>query len=512
MKGAYLCGVDVGTSGTKAVLIRDDGAVVAEAFEASHLIQPGPGRVEQDLEEMVEETARAVGRCVQQSGVAAAQIDAVSFDGQMAGVALIDRAWRPLAPYDSWLDTRCASYVAMMRPYAERIMALTGGPPSYNHGPKILWWKHEHPDVFARVDKFVMPAVYVAGKLAGLRGDDAYIDPTYLHFSCLSDTQASRWAEELLNRFEIPEAKLPRIVEPWQVVGRLTRDGAASLGLMEGMPVVAGAGDQAAAMLGAGILRPGMVYDAAGTASTFAPCVPRFSPDTRYQTLLGARLVPAGLWYVIGYINGGGLTLRWFRDLLRAAGDEHAWDYAGLDAKAASVPPGSDGLIFVPHLGARVCPNQPDLRGGWLGLTWSHGIPHLYRALLESVAFEYAIYLSIACELVPETAFEEVRVVGGGARSAFWNQIKADVLNLRYVRLNRTEAAALGAAILAGYGVGIFDDWQQAANRFTWPQMRIEPDPEKTAFYQPSVAFYGNIVGQQDALWHGLASLSASRP
>lgn len=508
MTATYLCGVDIGTTGTKAVLIGDDGTVTAEAYEPSHLIQPAPGWVEQDLEEMTEETVRAVSRCVQQAAIPPGLVGAISFDGQMAGIGLIDRTWRPVARYDSWLDTRCDRYVAVMREHADRITALAGAPPSYNHGPKMLWWKHEHPDVFARADKFIMPATYVAGVLTGLRGDEAFIDPTYMHFSCLSDAQNGRWSEELVSRFEIPMEKLPRVVEPWEIVGQLTPDGARRLGLLAGTPVVAGAGDQAAAMLGAGILQPGMVYDAAGTASVLAPCVSRFSPDIRHKTLITARLVPAGLWYVIGYINGGGLTLHWFRELLRTAAGE-SWDYGALDDQAAAAAPGSDGLIFVPHLGGRVCPNQPNLRGAWLGLRWTHGIPHLYRALLEAVAYEYAIYLDIAREQVPETTMTEVRVVGGGARSDFWNQLKADALNLPYVRLNRTEAAALGSAILAGYGVGVFDDLRDAVSRFTRPDRRFEPDPTQGARYRPAMTVYRELVGGQDRLWHDLAQLTA---
>lgn len=512
MGGTCVCGVDVGTTGAKAVVVDDAGTVLAEAFEPSHLMQPSPGRVEQDLDEMVDETARAVSRCVQTAGVPPGRVAAISFDGQMAGVALIDQAWRPVARYDSWLDTRCAPYVSPMRAYADRIIALTGGPPSYTHGPKILWWKHEHPDAFAQTAKIVMPSAYIAGVLCGMRAGDAFIDPTYLHFSCLSDTRNGRWSDELTERSGIPAEKLPRIVEPWEIVGRLTADEAGRLGLSEGTPVVAGAGDQAAAMLGAGILRPGMVYDAAGTASTFAPCVARFSPDIAHRTLLTARLVPADSWYVIGYINGGGLNLRWFRDLLRAAVGGDGWDYPALDDWAAGIPPGAESLVFVPHLGGRVCPNQPHLRGAWLGLTWTHGIPHLYRALLESVAYEYAIYLSIARELVPEAGFEEVRVVGGGAKCGLWNQIKADVLQLPYVRLNRTEAAALGSAILAGYGVGVFTDLGEAVSRFTRPEQRFEPDGEKHRLYAPRVDVYRSLVDRQDALWHQLAQLSTPGP
>jgi len=508
MSRRYLCGVDVGTTATKAVLIDDAGAVLAEAAESSRLIQPSPGHVEQDLGEMLGEAAAAVRRCVREAAVRPADVVALCFDGQMAGIALVDDRFRPVAPYDSWLDTRCGRYVAEMEEAAGQIIGVTGGPPSYTHGPKILWWQHERPEVFSRTAKFVMPAGYLAGVLCGLGAAEAFIDPTYLHFSCFGDPRAGRWSTELLSRFGVPEDKLPRIVQPWEVVGRLTASGASSLGLAEGTPVVAGAGDQAAAMLGAGILRPGMVYDAAGTASVFAPCVPRFSPDLTHRALLSARLVPEGLWYVIGYINGGGLNLRWFRDLLRSTG-ETAWEYDALDERAAAVPPGADGLLFVPHLGGRVCPNRPYLRGAWFGLTWAHSIPHLYRALLEGVAYEYAIYLSIARDLVPDLRLEEVRVVGGGARSTLWNQVKADVLQLPYVRLNRTEAAALGSAILAGYGVGVFDNLTDAVSRFTWPEVRYTPEPGRAAAYRRAAALYESLVARHDALWREVAGLVA---
>lgn len=506
--GVYMCGVDLGTSGTKTVLVGADGRIVAEAYEASRLIQPAPGWVEQDPDEMVGAALRTLAQCIQQSTVPPQEIAAVAFDGQMAGIATVDRQWRPVTPYDSWLDTRCSPYVERMRAHGDRILALTGGPPTYSHGPKILWWQHEHPDVFRRIYKFVMLAAYVAGRLAGLRGDDAFIDPTYLHFSCLGDTRAGAWSEELCARFDVPLDKLARIVQPWEVVGRLTKEAAAQTGLLAGTPVVAGAGDQAAAMLGAGILRAGTIYDAAGTASVLALAVTRFVPDTAHQTLLAARMVPSDLWYVIGYINGGGLNLRWWRDMLRVVTGERL-DYPVLDQMASQVPAGSEGILFIPHLGGRVCPNQPDLRGAWVGLQWAHGLGHLYRALLESVAYEYAIYLRIARALVPETTFAEVRVVGGGARSDLWNQLKADVLGVPYLQLNQTEAAALGSAVLAGFGVGVFSDFEEAVGRFVLPMRRFEPDPGRTHQYAPVAARYQGLL--EDApFWKRVASLSAA--
>lgn len=507
-RGNCLIGVDLGTTGTKAALIREDGTVLAEAHVPSRLIQPRPGHVEQDPEEMLQSAVDTIRQVMEAAGVEPAEVAGLALSGQMAGILLIDDEWNPVTPYDSWLDTRCDPYVAAMRPEAERIIAACGGPPTYSHGPKLLWWKNEHPEVFRRAAKFVMPAAYVAGRLTGLKAEQAFIDWTYVHFSCLADLREARWSDELSQLFGIPSDKLPRIVRPWEVVGRLTGDGARATGLLEGTPVVAGAGDQAAAMLGAGIVRVGMVYDSGGTASVMAACVSQFAPDRDSQTLLTARMVPADLWYAIGYINGGGLNLKWFRDHLnefRGTGDEV--DYPALDARAAEVPPGSEGLLFVPHLGGRVCPNEPHISGAWIGLTWSHGWAHMYRAMLESVAYEYAIYLDIERRLAGDTVFTEVRAVGGGSRSPLWNQIKADVLGIPYVQLNRPEVGALGTAILAGFGVGVFDDWEAAVNRFIWEVRRYEPDPEATRRYREYVAAYRELLEEHRPLWERVSRL-----
>ncbi|MDR7439843.1 MAG: FGGY family carbohydrate kinase [Armatimonadota bacterium] len=501
---ACLCGVDLGTTATKGILIREDGQVLAEGSEPSRLIQRGGGWVEQDPEEMVASVIRVVRSCVEQAKIRPEDVAGLCLDGQMAGLASVDREGLAATPYDSWLDTRCTPYVERMRSQAEKICALTGAAPTYSHGPKILWWMHERPEVFNRICKFVMPAGYVTMRLCGLRGEEAFIDSTYLHFSCLSDTEHGRWSEALCDHFGVPTDRLPRIVEPWEVVGRLSREAAEAMGLQSGTPVAAGAGDQAAAMLGSGVLEPGIAYDAAGTASVLALCVDRFTPDVRTGTLLCARMVPRGRWYLIGYIGGGGLNLRWWRDLVRQVGEPDRWDYPELDARAQAVPPGCHGLLFIPHLAGRVCPNQPELRGAWLGLTWTHGPEHLYRAMLESVAYEYSIYLEIARDRSGMERLQEVRVVGGGARSDLWNQIKCDVLGVPYARLNRTEAAALGSAILAGYAVGVFRDWQEAVGLFTWPVRRYTPHPEHHVRYRAAAAAYRAVV-EDRAFWQRVA-------
>jgi len=514
MAKTYLIGVDLGTMGTKAAIFDTEGNLVSLAFEESKLFYPKPGWVEQDPDDIYFSSLRTIKDCLERSGVEPGQVAALAFDGQMAGIGTIDTQWQTPTVYDSWLDTRCAPYIDRMSEHQDLIIENSGGPPTYCHGPKIMWWRDEEPEVFSRIHKFVVPGGYTAGRMAGLEGDDAFIDYTYLHFSCLSDVRKAEWSEDLCHLFNVPMEKLPRIVKPWEIIGQLTAEAAEGCGLLAGTPIAAGCGDQAAGMLGAAMVEPGMVFDVAGTASVFSICLDQFTPDLEHQTLFTARLVPEDLWYALAYINGGGLNLRWFRDEFAkqekaeaAQKDESV--YAMLDEAAAFVPPGSDSLLFLPHLGGRVTPSDPDLRGLWLGFTWSHRKEHFYRSLLESVAYEYAYYLDVEKSLLPDLEFKEARVIGGGSRSDFWNQIKADVLGIPYVQLNREECAVLGSAMVAGYAVGVFDDLKATAKRFVEPISRVEPRAEYHAYYRPLVDLYISLFDTLRPTYQVLARLPA---
>lgn len=488
MRQTYLIGVDLGTSGTKAALFDASGRLIADAFAETPLHYPKPGWVEQDPEDFYRGALETIRTCLEKAKIEPGKVAALAFSGQMAGICSIDAAWQTPTRYDSWLDSRCAPYMQAMRAHQQRIIELTGGYPTYSHGPKILWWLREQPEAARRIAKFVMPAAYVAGRLAGLKADDAFIDTSYLHFTCLSDTAAARWSDELCEHFGVPQDKLPRIVRPWEIIGHLTPEAAHATGLLAGTPIAAGAGDTVAGMLGAGLVEPGMALDVAGTASVFAICLDAFKPDTTAQTLFTGKLMLDELYFAYAYINGGGLNLRWFRDTWQGK------SYQALEAEAAAAPPGSDGLFFLPHLGGRVCPNDPAQRGLWSGFSWSHGKGHFYRALLEGVAYEYAHYLRIEQALFPELAFQEVRVIGGGAASPLWNQIKADVLALPYITLSQQECTVLGAALIAGRAAGIFGDLKEAARRCNQATGRTEPREALHACYRLRVDAYLELL------------------
>ena len=510
MHQKYLIGVDLGTSGTKAALYQIDGKLLAQAAVEIPLRHPKPGLVEQDNEDFYKSAAGTVRQCIEGSGIQPELIAAIAFDSQMAGVGLVDENFGPIGHFDSWLDMRCQPYIEWMDKEAgDRITQLTGCPPTCDHGPKMLWWKHERPEAYRRTAKFVMPATYVAGKLAGFGADRAFIDHTYIHFSGFSDARSGSWSAELCERFGLDQDKLPRIVDPCDIVGQVLEGPAANFGLAPGTIIAAGAGDTAANALGAGIVRPGMLFDVAGTAAVLAGCTDGFVADTKNRALLTMRSVIPGLWNPLAYIAGGGIALRWYRDQFFNTSQGRTLPvnddvYAQMITMAEAAAPGCDGLLFSPHLGGRICPASPDMRGAWVGVSWSHTQAHFARAILESIAYEYAYYLKILRELMPHLELVEARVTGGGARSSAWNQIKADVLGIPYQRLAGSEFGTWGAAMIAGKAAGLISDLaahaERCAIRDGHPSM---PSKAAQQTYAPSVERYIRLEGMLNQYFSG---------
>ncbi|HQY92660.1 FGGY family carbohydrate kinase [Caldilinea sp.] len=512
----YLIGVDLGTSVVKTTLFDTAGHSLADATREAPLHQPAPGQAEQRGEDFYAAALATIGEVVAKSGAAPASVAAIAFDGQMAGAIAIDRAWNALTPwYPSALDNRYQPYVAAMQArVGDRLVALNGALPFL--APRMLWWREQQPDLYRRIHKVLILANYVAGRMAEISADDAFIDPSYLTWIGVSDTARRAWSAELAEACEIPLEKLPAIVPATTVVGKLAPAAAAACGLAAGVPLVAGAGDQVAGFLGAGLVEAGQLVDVAGTFPVLATSLDSYFADTRHGMLqpLAGPLGPDH-WYPMMYISGGGLTHRWVRDQLgaeelRQAAATGASAYALLDAQAAHLPPGAEGLMFIPHLVGRACPSDPDVRGAWLGFTWTHTKAHLYRAVLESIAYDYAAALAVVREYSPSVHFSEVRVIGGGANSDLWNQIKADVLGVPYVRLQRSDVAALGCAILAGAAVGIYPDLAATARRFSQTVGRIEPRPAYHRHYEAYVQAYIQAFDPLRSVYQTLSALQAT--
>jgi len=512
MKRVHLIGIDLGSSSIKATIFDAEGNAAGEARKDNLPDQSRAGVAEYDGDRMLRATLDAIRDLLETSEVSPSDVAAICMDGMISGTMGIDASWQATTPYTTPLDMRFAPQLnrAIDR-HHDLIRSKTGSGMAVI-GPKIMWIREEFPEAYARTARFVTATGYVAGKIAGLEADESFVDFTYLWSSGLSDTLKYEWSAELCEALGVPADKLPRIVQPTDVVGRVGRSAADATGLLEGTPIVAGAGDQSAGFVGAGLTRAGRMADVAGTYPILAYCTGEFRPDIEHRSIEIFPSPVRGLFNPCSVINGGGLTHHWFAETFAGADAQQAKGrgqsvYDVLDANAAKVAPGSDKLFFNPHLGGRVCPVQTNFKGAWFGFTWTHRREHFYRAVLESIAYDQALAFRLMKQIHPEMAEPEIAVYGGGARSALWNQIKADVMGVPYVALAREDLAALGDAIIAGCALGIYADMAEAAERLVRHAARFEPRPAAHAFYRPYADCYGRLLHQVDAVYNDLAAL-----
>jgi xylulokinase len=482
VKPRFVIGIDVGTSSVKAGVYALGEERSAVASVPARVERASDGGVTQDLDQLYRAAADATRAALAQGRVGQSQVEAVAFSGQMAGVGLVDSRHRPLAAYDSWLDGRCAAVLETISPELSRLIALRSGcAPTLSIGPKMAWWERTRPEITAAAAKFTTAAGYVAGRAAGLRGEDAFIDPTYLHFASVADNAAARWDPELAEALGVPERLLPRIVNCADVIGRLTGQAGQDFGLAPGTPVAAGCGDTAAAALGADINGRLQAFDVAGTAAALGVRSETFAP-ARDGGLLTMREPLGPGYYSLAYVGGAGEIVEWLCRTVLGRRDLGDAAYAELDAAGAAAPPGADGLVASPHFSGRVCPPAPALRGAFLGLRPVHGRAHLVRAVLEAIAYEYRGYAETALGLVgagPGDRLSEVVGIGGGACSATWNQIKADVLGTSYSAVTGVEVGARGAAAVAAAAIGAHGGAVAAPRRGP----RFDPDPALAGIY-----------------------------
>ncbi len=481
-------GVDVGTQSVRAGLYATDGACLGDATVPLALHRRGGDIVEQDPEGFTAATTQAIAACVRTARCGPGAVAGIAVAAQMAGILGIGDGGLAVTPYDSWLDTRSRGEVDWIASrLGADVLRLTGCPPMIAHAPKIRWWQHQRPAVYAHVRRFVVPSAFVAGRLSGLSAAESYIDWTHLHFTGAADAASGQWSPALVSALDIDPGRLPRIVAPTTVVGGLTTAAAAACGLAPNTPIAAGLGDTAAGTLGAGVVRAGQILDTAGTASVLGISTARFRPDLGARTLVAMRAASPGQWVALAYLAGGDLV-RWLPHVLagRPAGDALA--LAALLAEAEGARPAR--LLFVPHLAGRLLPAAPHARGGWVAPDLATGRGDLVRSVLESVAFEYAGFLARARVLHPELELREVRVIGGGSRNRLWNRIKATVLKLPYVRLEPRAFTTWGAALVAAAAVGLVHDLEGAALGAAATAERVDPDPQLLTRYADRLADY----------------------
>ena len=481
-----LLGIDVGTGGTRALLIDEAGAVVASAIhEHEPFASPRSGWAEQDPHDWWKACQGAVRKLLAESNVPPAEIACIGLSGQMHGAVLLDGNDEVLRPALIWCDQRTAAECRYLNEIVgeQRLVELTANPALTNFTlTKLLWVRTNEPEIWRRFHSFLLPKDYVRLRLTGVRA----IDVADASGTLLLDVVHRRWSDAMLSAVGLSPDCLPALYESQEIVGRVTEQAAASTGLKAGTPVVAGAGDQAAGATGMGIVRPGDVSATIGTSGVVfaASDAPVTDPRGRLHTFCHA--IP-GRWHVMGVTQAAGLSLRWLRDNFAPASN-----YDQLSAEAAKVPAGSGGVLWAPYLmGERTPHLDPDARAALLGLAADHTRAHVVRAILEGVAFSLKDTLTIFRELgIPVKA---IRLGGGGARSALWRQIQADVYGQAVETVQAEEGAAYGAALLAGVGAGVWGSVDAACDAVVRVAGRTAPEPQSLSVMEEGYRRYRRI-------------------
>ena len=479
-----LLGMDVGTGGTRAVLVDHHGRVAASAaVEHAPFRSPHPGWAEQDPEDWWRAAQVAIREVLAEAG--SPPIEGVGLTGQMHGAVMLDAEGEVLRPSLIWCDQRTDEECDWLHAKIgrERLIELTANPALPNFTlTKLLWVRKHEPEVFARIAHVLCPKDYVRYRLTGTYA----MDVQEASGTLLLDVAHRRWSSEVARIAGIPQSWLPELFESQEVCATISEGGAGDTGLKAGTPVVAGAGDQGAGAVGMGILAPGSVSATIGTSGVVfaATAAPTRDPLGRLHTFCHA--VP-GRWHVMGVTQAAGLSLRWLRDTI--APDE---DYGTLTAGAAEVPAGSDGLLWTPYLlGERTPHLDSTARAAFVGLTAGHTQAHLVRAVLEGVAYSLKDTFTLFAELgIP---VKGVRLGGGGARGLLWREIQAAVYSYTADVLVAEEGGAFGAALLAGVGAGVWPDLEAACGQAIEVAQRIEPDAKAVQRYSKGYEAYRKV-------------------
>ena len=482
----YYLGYDCGTMGTKVAIYADDSTLITEAYRPHEIIYPKPGWAEMEPEQFYRVVAEGIRECLKKSRIDPKDVRGISCSGVICGFLAVDANWNPVGPYIPFLDGRAKDEARFVAEKLEPVWAEESGnadigaymPPMF-----CKWLLKNSPDFRKNARKLVTAAHFVMGKLGGLAAKDAFIDWAHMSGWVIGfDAHKRDWSARQMKILDIPFELLPQVKKPWDVVGELCRREAQSLGLREGTPLVAGAGDIMQSNLGSGIVDTETCSDVAGTASIFTFTVKEFTREvTDKKVIINAMSTLDDQYMYWSFIPAGGLSLRWFRDdVINDKGNEDFYDQ--MNKLAEKSPIGAEYSFFFPFLQGRSSPAWPNASAAWLGLHGSNNRGTLWRSMLESIAFEYLSYSEILRSV--GVVLKSVVGTGGGSKGRFWNQIKADILNAPYTTLQRTEGAVLGNALLAAYGVGDVKDLKKTIRQWVKSKETFQPIPENNRAYR----------------------------
>jgi len=502
-----IMGVDVGTTETKAILMDEDGNLISESSRELQLIHVKEGRIEQDLEGIWVETARAIKDCT----ISADRMPSgLSITGQRETICPIDKGFGPIGNAISWQDTRGWEICRRMKEEFgnEGVYRITGLPVNtMPSASKMAWIRENEPSIYDKVWKFVGVVDYIVWKLSGT----LMIDHSNACRTMLFDLSRLRWASKIFEYLKLDVDKMPEVTPPGQIVGSVTRKASEETNLKDGMPVIYGGGDQQCSALGAGITDSKRISCVLGTCTNIEAYSESLPLDPKMRLQAQLHVIP-NCYLSEGGIGSSGSIYRWFRDnfgdkevlMAKRAGSSA---YALLDDEAEKAPPGSEGLMMIPYFVGSLYPYwNADDRGLFVGLRLNQSKEHFARAILEGIAYEYMGMVEDV-ERVHGTKAGQVRFIGGGANSRIWPQIIVDVLGMEGLVLKNVQAGALGAAILGSSALGWFKDARRAAESLIKVDRRIEANSNSHSTYMRYYNVYGGIYGRVQDLVNEISKI-----
>ena len=491
----YLIGIDIGTSGTKTVLFDTLGNTISSSTKEYPLYQPQNGWAEQEPADWWEATHTSIKEVITKSGVNNEDIKGIGLSGQMHGLVMLDGEGNVIRRSIIWCDQRTAKECAQITEKVgkERLIEITANPALTGFtASKIMWIKNNELSNYQKCRKILLPKDYIRFMLTGTFATEVS-DASGMQ---LIDITKRDWSDEILSKLAIDRNLLAPVSESYVITANVNKKAAEMTGLKEGTPVAGGAGDQAAGAVGNGIVKEGIVSSTIGTSGVvFAHTdKPIIDKSGRIHTFCHA--VP-GAWHVMGVTQAAGLSLKWFRDNFCSSEMETAKQmgvdpYILMDKEVETVPTGANGIIYLPYLmGERTPHLNPDARGVFFGLSAIHTKKELLRAVMEGVSYS----LLDCMEILRETgiAVNEVRASGGGGKSKLWRQMQADMFSCEVRTINSSEGGALGVAILAGVGVGIWSSVAEACSQIIKVQSSLQPNENDTKIYLDKYNIYKRL-------------------
>ena len=505
----YLIGIDIGTSATKTVLFDEEGRVVASASQEYPLYQPHNGWAEQDPHDWRDAALETLRRVMDESGAGPEDVKGIGLSGQMHGLVMLDEKGEVIRRSIIWCDQRTGAEVEDMLAIMprERWIEVTANPPLTGWtAAKILWVRKNEPENYARCRHILLPKDYIRYVLTGVFAAEVS-DASGMQ---LLDVPGRCWSEEVLEKLDINPEYLGKLYESCEVTGTILPEIAARTGLSEKTVVVGGAGDNAAAAVGTGVVEDGKAFTTIGTSGVVFAHSSQVTIDPKGRVHTCCCAVP-GAWHVMGVTQAAGLSLQWFRnnfrqDYIEAAKQQGIDAYDLINMDVAAIPAGSERLIYLPYLmGERTPHLDPDCRGVFFGLSAIHTRAHILRAVMEGVSYSLCDCNDILKEMGVHVS--QMMACGGGGRSPVWRQMLADLYDCQVKTVHQSEGPALGAAILAGVGCGLYESVESACRRLISEDKSASPVKEQTETYKAYHALYQELYGQLKGCYKTLAGL-----